>query len=223
MKSKLGFHLSRFTILIWVGIIIIFSLLSIFLCAESFYEPVKIDASILIADSSSQVTPSELFNHNVNLVSSLQMRESLDANSIISSNDGIRQTRSIYIGIVGILLTFVLTKNNKYGTYVILLCIIITFYGLDIHLSDLLQRSIVSKRITSNSLDLIVKEKPFDKIWYDINYSTRNFQFIRFHDTRIWRKLKAAFHPEIVQLSFFIFPFITIYLILLFRSRRNTT
>jgi hypothetical protein len=170
-----------------------------------------------------QATRLELSNHNLNLISSLKMRESLGANSILSSEGGVRQTRSIYIGIIGVLLTFLFNRNGNRKTYIVLLSLIILFYGLDIHLVDLIQRSSDVKQITSDALDLIVKQNPTDSIWYNINYSLRDSQFPKFHDTRIFRKLNSAFHPNIDQMVFFIFPFIAIYIGSTFPYRKKKT
>ena len=208
--------------------VIVIFLIILFTCTKIFYNPIKLDSPILVADSTLKCTFSELSQHNLNLISSLEMRETLGANSILSNNDGLRQTRSIYIGVIGILLTFIFTRRDNNKAYIIILSLIVLFYGLDIHLKDLIQRSIDSNQITSHALDSIVKQKPIDNIWYNIDYSKRNLQYPNIRDARIFRKLNAAFNPNIVQIVFFLFPFVAIYMILTIKYRKidkkiNTT
>jgi hypothetical protein len=221
MESIKKLFLSRIIIFVWLDIIILLLLISFFICGRIYYEPIKIDSPILYPDSSFHTSNTELFAHNADLISTLQERESLEANSISSENNGLRQTRSIYIGIIGVLLTFVFRKNERNNAYIIILVLIFLFYGLDIHLVDAINRSTDSKTITSKALELVINQKPNDAIWCDVNYTQRNSQFDKMHDTRIPRKLLAAFNPDIVQTIFFVLPLVIIYIISTFKYRKK--
>jgi hypothetical protein len=151
------------------------------------------------------------------------MRETIGNNSILASDDGLRQTRSIYIGIIGILLTFVFSKQNYQKAYVIILILVILFYGLDIHLSDLIQRTRDSNQMTAHALNQIVKQTPIDCTWYDIDYSKIKAQSHEVESVRIFRKMNAAFNPDFVQMVFFLFPFIAIYIMSTWNYRKENT
>jgi hypothetical protein len=162
METILNFLSSRCKIFIYLDIIIIFILITLYICANTFNQPLRLNFQILVADNSLQVTPSELSAHNLNLISTLQSRESSGVNAIISGNNGLTQTRNIYIGIIGVLLTFVFSRKGDYKIYLVILSLIILFYGLDIHLSDLIQRSTEFNAVNSRSLELKVRLSPTD-------------------------------------------------------------
>ena len=216
-------------IFISINVLLLSLLFILVICTKVFYNSVKLDSQILFADSTLKVTPSKLSQHNLDLISTLQMRETLGHNSILSSNDGLRQTRSIYIGVIGVLLTFIFSKlndknqiaNNK--VYIIILILIVLFYGIDVHLKDLKQMITDSNKITSSSLDFIVKQKPPDYIWYNIDYSKRNLQYPEIKNARIFRKLNEAFNPDITEIVFFILPFISIYILMSFKYLKSYT
>jgi len=213
--------LSRIKIFLWLDIILLLLLFVLFICGRIFYEPIKNNSPVLFSDTSLHVSRIDLQVHNTYLISTLQERESSDANSVSSENEGLRQTRSIYIAITCVILTFVFNKNESDNAYIFLLVLITLFYGLDIHLLDMLGRSTDSKNIASKALELVVKQRPNDSTWYDINNSERNYQFDRMHDTRIARKLCAAFQPDIVQTIFFVLPFFILYVISTLKYRKK--
>lgn len=202
-----------------IDLVILLILALIYLIGQLSYEHVIIDSSILYPDTTLHFSNLDLLTHKKNLISTLQERESLDHNSILSVKDWISQTRSIYIGIVGILLTFILGKSENIKSYFVLLSIITLFYGLDIHLKDRKNISEQSKALTSNTLDDILNQRPNATIWYDINYTQRNNQFERAHNTRIPRKICKAFKPNIEQGLFFILPFVIVYRYSTFKYR----
>ena len=231
MKSILNLLLKRVFVFIVLDFILFLLLIILFFISKTFNEPIfsnkifneptKDSLTIVVPDSNVQATNSELSIHNTKLISTLQLRESLGSNSILSETDGLRQTRSIYIGILAALLTFIFGKNNNYKVYRIPLILIIIFYGLDLHLEDLIRRSTYFNEITSNSLDSIVTQKPYESIWYEINYTQRNLQFDNFHNSRIVRKFNAIFDPDIAQSVFYISPLIVVYILLTLRYRKK--
>jgi hypothetical protein len=188
----------------------------------TFYRPVKVDSTILFPDTSARVTRSDLLTHNGNLISTLQARESQDVSSLLSQGDGLRQTRSIYVGIFGALLALALHNRDSNKSYIAILCAIVLLYALDVHLLDLIDRTSDSKRITSNALDSLVAQRPTNNIWYDMNYIQRNSQFEDVHDARIARKIRSAFRPDIAQAVFYVLPFCVFYFVSTMRYRTKT-
>jgi hypothetical protein len=186
-------------------------LLCAYIYGTIYYEPKSYKAPILLADSSYEADNSELIDHNSKLISTLQMRESLEVNSISSQNDVINQLRGIYIAIIGILLTYVISKEDKIFPYLVILVLIGLFYGLEIHLADLSTLSKNSKLITAQELHTLVNQKSSENIWYNLNYSERDSIFPKIHDARYPRKVLAIFRPDLVEIVLFILPFLFVY------------
>jgi hypothetical protein len=139
------------------------------------------------------------------------MRESLEANSVSVQNDGINQLRSIYIAIIGILLTYIISRDDKIIGYIVILVLIALFYGLEIHLGDLSTLSVNSKKITAEEIRKLVNQKTIENIWYNLNYAERDSIFPKIHDTRLPRKILAIFNPDLVHGVFFVLPFLFFY------------
>ena len=178
------------------------------------YEPTKNDITILFHNDTLKVSPEDLSTHNMNLISTLQGRESTYINSIVSQEASIMQNRVIYMALIGVILTLLYKNNGNRNIYIILLFLIIFFYGLDIHQEDLLTRSAKTKGFTSKSLDFMVNLKPTDTIWYYIDYAERNSKFFEKYTefpNRLYRKSHAAFKPKPIQFVYYFLPLIFIY------------
>ena len=206
----------------WIGfVILLIAIVIFFLYGHFSSEPIEKNITILFADSTLIVSQTELSTHNINLISTLQGREAIDINSIVSQVSVIIQNRVIYMALIGIILTLLLRNNRKTNNsfiYIFLLILIISFYGLDIHQEDLLTRSEDSKEITSNALDYMVNLKPTDTSWYYIDYAQRNSMLFEKNSefcTRIPRKINAVFQKpngNLIQIIYYIFPWGLIYL-----------
>lgn len=172
----------------------------IILCALYFYGSInykvtKFEVSLLVPNDSLQATPPDLLNHNTNLISTLQERESWSTNSISSEQNGILQTRSIYIGIVSIILSFMLGKKEQRKAYLIFMLVLISgFFALDIHLEDLLDRNVKNRGVSSEALEILINQPPTADTWYDLNYEKRNRLFEELNKRRHPRKIHNAFN-----------------------------
>lgn len=213
--------LTEYRFLILISALLISILLIIYFTVP--IEQIKFNSSILIQVDSTKATSNSILNHNERLISSLQVRESLDANSMFSQIDGIRQTRSIYVAIIGIILTLIFSnsKIERVFVYLSLLVIIFIFYGLDIHLEDLLERSKQTKDLTSNALNTLINEVPQDSIWYELNYKSRNIEFEKLSTTSFCRKLINMFHPsDAVHVILYIIPLPIFYLFFAYSTKK---
>ena len=196
-------------------ILLLVFIIVLYIIGNLFFEPIRFDAPILFPIDSIKANESELINHNSLLLSTLHERESSGINSISSEKDSIGQTRNIYIGILGILLTIILSNNSRTKKYLIMLFIIPAFFALDIHLHDLLTRSIDSKDIISIAINKLVNQQPNVDTWYQLNYNDRDLQYdnLSDFDFRIPRKVRAIFHLDIFRFFFFIIPWFIIYFV----------
>jgi hypothetical protein len=202
----------------WKGFWILLFVLGIFFFFGHFFsEPFEKNITILFADSTLEVSQKNLSAHNANLISTLRERESMYISSIVSQVSAIMQNRVIYIALIGVILTLFFSKYEKKNNsfiYIILLVLFILFYGLDVHQEDLLTRREKTKEITSNTLDYLVNLKPTDTSWYYIDYTKRNSMFFEKNSefcTRIPRKIRSAYHPNVVQWIYYILPWFSIY------------
>lgn len=222
MKIKLD-RKKKIGIFILINILFFVLLYFIYKYGVNNYESITLlNVPILMADSSYNADSSELVEHNSKLISTLQMRESLEVNSISSQNDGINQLRNIYIAIIAILLTYVISKGDKILPYIVILLIIGLFYGLEIHLGDLAKLSTGSKQLTSEELRKLVNQKSSENIWYNLNYVERDSIFLKIHDTRLPRKILAVFSTkDAVKGVLFVFPFFLVYCIFFYKSIKN--
>ncbi len=173
----------------------------------------------ILDTKASQFSGSEILQHNAVLIATLQNRESTERNVFAMREGYITHMRGIYIGIMGILISFLLSYNgNKHWGLVTLLFIILLFYSLDIHLKDLSERSSNNSIVTSDALNNLINQNPNSTVCYELNFIKKNDIENQMHKTRFKRKSYYFVHPAIDQLILFILPLVIFYTILFYLS-----
>lgn len=247
-SEKVNFLNSKEGLSIWIPLVILlFVLIPFYFCGSEsnnyiLYEQFKSDSSLLKTEieilkpdstfflyvDSLKVSQIELSTHNKNLISTLQERESSNIYSIESQIESLRQTQTIYIIIIGVILTVVFRiygKNEKKFTkkffiIILLAFLILLFYGLDIHQKDLIMRSYKAKSVTSVALDSLVNRKANDNIWYKIDYANKKERLDSLIISSKPRKIYAMLQKpcpdytkkDLIQIALYIIPFIIVYI-----------
>lgn len=154
----------------------------------------------------------EIVEHNKIIISTLQVREATRDNAIVSRENNLREIRTIYVALLGIILAIVFNqKNNKKWVIFWLLLLIGSMYMIEVHLKDLLHREQGCCAVVHRSVEEIVNtDKIYDE-YFVINYDELLNQQDKAHDNRIYRKLWKAFDPDLEQWVLYVIPFLLIY------------
>lgn len=168
-------------------------------------------------DSLSQLfTKNEIVEHNKIIISTLQEREATRDNLSVSKENNLRETRTIYVALLGIILAIVLNqRNNKKLIIVLLLLLIGGIYSIEVHLKDLIHRGQGCCSILHRSVEEIVSTDKIYNKYFVLNFDELLNQQYNAHDDRIYRKLWKAFDPDWEQWVLYVFPFLLIYVWLL--------
>ena len=191
------------------------------------YKPISSDIPILFHTDTLHVSYKDILINNSNLISTLQEREVSDRNSVTSQDDGIRATRSIFVGLMGILLVLIFNKKKRHTDhiYILILGLILTFFFLDIHLDDLKYRSALNQHTNSIALDTILEHSTIDTSWFYLDYGIRNSKIDSLGEfsIRFSRKIHSVFElpPKIDRIIFYLLPLILVYLVLTKKNREK--
>jgi len=157
-------------------------------------------------------TKNEIIEHNKTIISTLQEREATRDNVSVARENNLRETRTIYVALLGIILAIVFNqKNNKKWVILWLLLLIGGIYSIEVHLKDLLHREQGCCAVVHRSVEEIVNTDKIYNEYFVINYAELLNQQDKAHNNRLCRKLWKAFDPDLEQLVLYVFPFLLIY------------
>ncbi|MGD8305815.1 MAG: hypothetical protein PVF17_04100 [Ignavibacteria bacterium] len=212
---------NNWKIILWwvVGLLLLFTSVIV---VKSFDEPkepidkenVRVYDSV---DSLSQLfTTNQLFEHNKTIITTLQEREATRDNARVSRENNIKETRTIYVALLGIILAIVFNqKNNKKWIIFLLLLLIGCIYSMEVHIKDLLHRDQGCCSVVHRSVEEIVSTDKIYKEFFVLNYEEFLKQQINAGDDRLYRKLWKANNPDLEQIVLYVLPFVGIYVWLL--------
>jgi len=185
-------------------------------------QPMDDSISVLQKVDNIMVSQEIVSTHNQNILNLLQERESLVGNQHSSHENELTQTRTIYFGILAVLLSLLFsigtgnkTPDEKFSGYKILLCLIFVMYLLDVHIVDSLEREAYSIHFTAMMIEKQLNTNPYDSTWYSINYSDYKKQLDKASkwSDRWYRKFIKTFHPSLVQIAYYLIPFTILHFI----------
>jgi len=202
-------------------VLIIFILVIIFTSPTQMYNEISLwqnKISTLKKDTVLTVSFERAYAQRQNILSVLQNRESIGGSQYSSHENELTQSRTIYFGILAVLMSIIFSKdlNNKTSIIVILLGLIIIMYLLDVHTEDLMKRELDANYLTISEVHYLLNRQPCDSTWYSI--STYDFAIqlgkASIRPDRWVRKIIQAFNPSGVQFVYYFVPFILFYLFL---------
>ncbi|MFZ1517645.1 MAG: hypothetical protein WAU11_02660 [Ignavibacteriaceae bacterium] len=158
----------------------------------------------------------EIVEHNKIIISTLQEREVTRDNAIFSRENNLREIRTIYVALLGIILAIVFNqKNNKKWVIFLLLLLIGGIYSIEVHVKDLLDRGQGCCTVVHRSVEEIVNSDKIYSEYFVINFDKLLNQQYEAHNYRYSRKLWKAVHPDWEQIVLYVFPCALIYIWLL--------
>jgi len=197
--------------------------------------------NILIPYDSFKFSTDEIKNHNLALINMFQQRLSMEKSSLSSAENIRWQARTVWLGIFAIIMTLAFKQqSNKKFQYIILLIIITLMYLLDVHLEDLYNRQNIRPQIIGRTIEELVdfkykkrinsttnKEKNNcslnDSTWYDYNSIALAFKLNDASKScaRFNRKLHLAYKWDLVRLTYYIVPWLILYILLIFDAHKK--
>jgi len=173
--------------------------------------PVQLNTKLLFQVDSIKANKSDILKHNEILITFLEERESADKASVNSHEDGLRQSRSVYLAIIGVMFTIIFRAQSDKQFHLVTLLIITLMYGLDIHLEDLIAREQVARDLDARSTESLINFAPTDTTWISFHSAIRDSLIAKSTEGSRLRKLTAATKPNLFQLFYFLVPFIVVY------------
>jgi len=163
---------------------------------------------------STDITKEQLLEHNKIIIATLQERESTAYSLRMARESNVKQTRTIYIAILVVLLSLLFTKKKEdlelSIKLILILCTILVFYLVEVHSEDLLHRQDNSVLIIARSIEDIVNSTSINSFWYTLDYSNYLSQIYEATNGSFIRKLIKSAHPDIEQVGIYILPFLLI-------------
>lgn len=220
MKNKLFNSLKYF---IFPTLVII-----LFIVGSIIKEPVNLltkdSPNILVKVDTLNSTSMEISAHNQILVSVLQSRESSNVMSSIASDDGLKQTRSIYFSALAILIVLLLTKKeNRIQLSLVLLLFILVMYSFDVHLDDLRLREKAYTKMNSRGLDSLITANSINTTWYELNtlYALDLYAKMGESPNRYFRKIWVACQLDFSRSVFYVVPGLCVYIYLVIQIKKR--
>ncbi len=178
--------------------------------------PINPNTDILIAKDSSKNYNDQFFQHNSELISLLQERETTGDNLTSSSEEGRRQTKTIYIAVFAILIPTLLNKDriNKIPILIGLSIYIMIMYGLDVHQEDMFKRGQLTQGITHHALESLIDTTAKGNIRYLLNYKAASAQWDsagKSMSDRFYRKLWYAGDMNPEHVVYYIIPWVLLF------------
>jgi hypothetical protein len=169
------------------------------------------DITILSPIDSLSKPANDVKTHNYALISFLSERK------VPLGEDGLRQARTIYIGIVAVILSLILSSNKqrkKLPIYLILLFLIPLMYALDVHLKDLYHRQNFCEGIAVKNMVILINKDSINTTWYSLDFENVNTYWkAGAEKPKRWlRKFLKIFRPDGEQWVYFLIPWIVLYI-----------
>ena len=205
---------NNFTISVFIisGLLLILAFW--FICFQS--EPSKAineETSILFPSDSMNLQQGLVLSNRAILINLLQVRETIDANSIESGISVEMQSRMFYCAIMAGLISLLFTrkeKENKLITSIFLFFIITLLYFVDIHQQDLIRRNVSARNVTSKTIDKLVNSRI--ETFYILSFDNMNAQYKKATEPcgRWLRKAYKVYDPDLSQFVYYIIPWLAI-------------
>ena len=226
MYKKLLRNISnKWKIFLWVGLLLLITSVIVVKSLDKPNEPIdskNVRVYNTVDSLSHLFTKNEIVEHNKTIISTLQEREATRENVSVSRENNLRETRTIYFALLGIILAIVFNqKNNKKLVIFLLLLLIGGIYSIEVHLKDLLHREQGCCAVVNRSVEEIVNTDKIYNEYFVINYDELLNQQDKAHDDRLYRKLCKAYDPDLEQIVLYVIPFLLIYVWLLVAIRKK--
>ncbi|TSA16821.1 hypothetical protein D4R75_13065 [bacterium] len=146
--------------------------------------------------------------HNSYLMTFLEANLARQSSEISSRENTKAQTRLFYAAILAAVIAFFsLRGGNSHPVIVVVpMVLIVSMYVLEIHQDDLNRRSFDYYHAETNAIETLVDLNPTDTTWYRKEGDTIQHVVDSVHNTRVARKIQAAFHPSLDQIIFYFIP-----------------
>ncbi len=215
---------SNVDILLWIAFLLFIISIFIVKLGKKPPDPIDVSVRVYVADTSlsKSMKSSEKLAHNNLVIHILQTRATTCTNVGVSRENNLKQTRTIYVVLISVLLALILNgKKNKSIVILLILFLIVGMYLVEVHVQDLHARQSGSCSIVHRSVDSLVNSRFIDSIWYGLNYVKYHAQEDTASYYRSKRKIWSAYDPDGEQYGFYVAPFIAIYSYLLWVIRRK--
>ena len=167
--------------------------------------------AILVPKDLSNLTQTEIDSHNGYVLSSMKELIANDNSSYNTKEEGKMQIRLFYVAILSVLVSFLLNKKSisKASPIFILIIVILTMYGFEIHNHDTDKRSLAAKFVKVKAYEFLLNEYP-TKVKYDLDLDTLNSAMINPTKHSLIRKIESAFTLDMERIIFYLVPFLLI-------------
>jgi hypothetical protein len=170
---------SKIRILFWVGSLIIVSVLGINYFFHIIEEP-KTDNIYGIPNSQiaktiikmdTLYTKSSVIQSNSEIISFLEELITIDSNELTTQESIKMQLRLFYVAVFTVLISFLFRDRTKKYIPVILIIVIASMYGLEIHQLDMFKRSIAAYHIRAEAIENFININPNINTRYTLDFS----------------------------------------------------
>lgn len=187
--------------------------------------PISENATILFADSSLFITPSERYERRKFLSDIVLEHQLSHSNYSLAFSNERMQTRLSFVALMAVLLIpFLSSKISNIREIIIVVIFILSFsiYLYDIHITDSGNRAAYTKILLDNTIIEINNIKQNDSIWYYLSYEKAVEYENDMRKYSSLRKLNSSLQPDLSQIAFYLCPLaILLILYLLLRQRNN--
>jgi hypothetical protein len=181
--------------------------------------PLRITASIVFPDSSAS-SLAAIASRNSILVPILTQNVIADRQLLAASEDGLRQTRTMYVIVIAALVALVFTKTYQTKVLSLILVVIIPFCFLDVQIEDLMARQEAGLQSNSNALEKLANLGPIDSTRYFLDHREIQSQFEQAIAGSFNRKVYRALHPNADRIVFYVLPWVIAYMAVTMRYRK---
>ena len=228
-KLKIQIRKPLFLFLIFpLFVIVIFLLGYHYTSPDELYDEISVSKkiSIIQSDTLIKVSLEKAMIQRQTFLSILQSRESTKHSEYSTHESNLTQTRSIYFGILAILLSIAFSKDsmNKISTPSALLGLIIIMYLLDVHMVDLMNRENDTVQLGTNEVHRLLNMNPDDSTWYYLSFDCydKMLGMASKKPERWLRKFALACHPDGAQFVYFCIPCVLFYYVLVCKIRKKS-
>ena len=217
---------NKWKIILWtLGLLLLITSVIVLSSSDKPNEPIDYK-NVRVYDTvdslSRLFTKNEIVEHNKIIISTLQEREATRDNAMVSRENNLREIRTIYVALLGIILAIVFNKkNNKKLVIFLLLLLIGSIYSIEVHVKDLLHREQGCCAVVHRSVEEIINSDKIYSEYFVINFDKLLNQQYEAHNSRFSRKLWKAYDPDLEQIVLYVIPFVLIYGWLLRAMRRK--
>ncbi len=149
---------------------------------------------------------SEIIFHNKSISDFLTELITNDQNSVISREESKMQMRLFYVAILSALISFLLNKkyNLNKKIIIVLIFIILSMYGLEIHNYDMLKRGQASLEVKVIATNTLLNEDS-SSVKYNLNLEPL-ISKMKDSSNSLTRKIKTALIIDVERFIFYILP-----------------